>query len=442
MANEEDALRAAPPPVSRDAPLPTYAVQSFRLENGLRVLVVERHGVPVVAAALSVDIAPVLSDDVGQRRAELLGATFLAPDGACSTVGCILEARGRPEELGEALHRIADRVIRAALPRDEYERRIRAATSSDDAGNPIDHNARAMLYGAAHPYGGPPTGAPLTWTELDRVRRTAFVPHSSTLTVVGDVTVDAVRNEAAQSLGHWADVNGPPSARPHLAPPHPSEHAVAMCANGGSRQLGVGLVAAGPAPSEPDAAPFEVLVNLMGGGLDSALFHNVREEMGIAYTVGASIQWFAGASMMTMRGAFDGADVLQGARAMLAQIAAVRDREPLVDELDRAKGTALAAWRANVATDQGIANRLAIAAVEGMTPAAALAWPEQLQAVTAAKVQAVAKRYLSQPALRIVFVGRPEFVGTASSLGLGPIVRTDFAGHVVQSAGNSTASRP
>jgi hypothetical protein len=35
---------------------------------------------------------------------------------------------------------------------------------------------------------------------------------------------------------------------------------------------------------------------------------------------------------------------------------------------------------------------------------------------------------MAQRALRIVFVGHPEFVGTASTLGLGLPVTTDFAG--------------
>jgi hypothetical protein len=60
--------------------------------------------------------------------------------------------------------------------------------------------------------------------------------------------------------------------------------------------------------------------------------------------------------------------------------------------------------------------------------------------VTALAVQAAAKRYLAQQALRVVFVGRPEFVGTASSLGLAPIARTDFAGRVVDGKGESLVS--
>ena len=436
----EDRLDAVPPVPAPEVSPQNVAPSSFQLHNGLRVVVVERHAFPVAAATLGVDIGATEADDAGQRRAEVLGPTFLASGesfalskGGCSAVACFVSARGRSERLAELFQQIANRTTGTALSRDEYERRLATASANfDSAGDPVGRNVRAMLFGKDHPYGAPATGKPPTWAQLDDFRRRALVPSASTLVVVGDVTIEAVRRAAATSFDPWNGAARPKSPSAHR-PFQPSTHALAMCANGGNRMIGVGVAATGPALTHPDSAAFEVLAQLLGGGLDSALFHGVREDLGMAYSVGASVQWLGDTSMMTVRGSFDGADVLSGTRAILAAIAAVRDAEPPADEVDRAKGTALGAWRSKVSTDQGIADELAAAALVGLTPADALLWPNRVRAVTAREVSAAAQRYLVQSAVRIAFVGRPEFVGTALSLGLGAPAKTDFFGREVPS---------
>jgi zinc protease len=437
QAASDDAARATPPPIP-DAPAPVLgALQTFRLPNGLRLLVLERHASPLVAAALSVDLTAIGADDVGERRAELLASTFLVPienvapaSGKCSIDACTIGARGTAAHLEDVLHHVADRAMRKSSTQAEYERRWSAATGYyEQAGVPILRNGLAMLFGKDHPYGGPRSAASPTLADIDGFRRRAFVASASTLVVVGDVTVDAVRAVVAREFGGWAAGE---ARRAHpKAPRHPSESRIAMCANGGSRQVAVGLVAAGPSPREPDAAAFEVLAQLLGGGLDSELFHGVREELGLAYTVGADVRWFAGASMITVLSVFDGADVFDGTRAMLADITSLEEREPTPDRIARARGSALANWRAAVETDDGIANRLAWGVVAGESPDEVLDWPARLGAVTAADLRVAAQRYLAQAALRIVFLGRPDFIGKAYSLGMGTPVTTDFEGRPV-----------
>jgi zinc protease len=433
----DDAALAAPPALPDLAAPVLGTVQSFQLSNGLRVLVLQRHAFPLVAATLSVSLTALGADDVGERRAQLLAATFLVPtenvgpaSGFCTIDACIVQAKGTSLELEQVLHHIADRAMHESATHAEYERRWSAATESFDlVGAPVARNARALLFGKNHPYGGPRSGPSPSLADVEGFRRRAFVASASTLAVVGDVTVEAVRDVVARELGAWA-AGAPPHSRP-LAPMGPSENRIAMCRNGGSRQVAVGVVAVGPAPRSPDAPAFEVLAQMLGGGLDSELFHGVREGLGLAYTVGATVQWFAGASMITVGGSFDGADVFDGTRAILADIASLQGHEAMADRVARAKGTALAAWRVGVETNQGIADRLAMAAIGILPPDVPLHWPERLLAVTAADVQQAAQRYLAPPSLRIVFVGRPNFIGTAHSLGLGPPVITDFDGRRV-----------
>src|SRR5262245_52164319 len=78
--SEEPAFRRSAPPVRDDVPLPRAAFQTFDLDNGLRVILVERHGFPTVAAQVVVSIAGANRGDVGRRRADLLNRVFLSPE--------------------------------------------------------------------------------------------------------------------------------------------------------------------------------------------------------------------------------------------------------------------------------------------------------------------------------------------------------------------------
>ena len=213
-----------------------------------------------------------------------------------------------------------------------------------------------------------------------------------------------------------------------MPPPSPATAQIAVCGNGGSRQVASEVAARGPAPRDPDAPAFEVLAQLLGGRLDSALFRNVREGMGTSYIIESSVSWFVDSSLVGFIASYDGADVFPGVRETLATIAQLRDAEVPLDVVERAKGTALAAWHASTSTALGIANRIAGDALRGVPLQTTEQWPALIGQVAASDVHAAAQRYLGTRSLRLVFVGWPNFIGTAQTLDLGKPLQTDFSG--------------
>jgi zinc protease len=188
------------------------------------------------------------------------------------------------------------------------------------------------------------------------------------------------------------------------------------------------VAARGPAPSEPEAAAFEVLAEGLGAPNTSNLYRHVREELGAAYMVQGNLRWRRHASELLLRGSFDRDKAIDGMQAMLDAIRAVRVAELAPDALEDAKRARIAAWRFATETDEGIAGMLARAVLDGIPPESTQQLPARLRAVTAAQVQEIARRRLGVDSLRIVLVGDPEYMVTAQSLRFGMPTRVDRFG--------------
>jgi zinc protease len=435
--NEDAPFRATAPPLAEDAPLPSPSIQELSLGNGLRVLVVERHSFPMVAATLAIDTAPVEEGDVGGKRTYLLQRVYLAPPegvlqtrGVCSVDGCSVSSRGPASRLDEVLGRIAE-LVRGDPPILLQEERLGSASQllRIEGTDPIARNADSLLFGHAHRYGQPPaTDSGLTLAQLRGLRARAFAPHASTLVDAGDVTPEAVREEAERRLGAWHDDGRPPEAFLPQPPPPASGRRIVAFYVSGIQQIRGGVAARGPTPADTDAPAFEVLADLLGAPLRSAIYHHVREELGAAYSVEGSIHWHRDASELLLRGSFDRDKAIDGMQAMLDEIRSARDAEVAPDVLERSKRARIAAWRQAMETDEGTALSLAREVLLGQSPESAQQWPARLRAVTAAAVRDAARRYLGVGALRVVLAGDPEYLVTAQSLRFGVPVRVDRFG--------------
>jgi predicted Zn-dependent peptidase len=289
-------------------------VREFALENRLHVVVVARPSFPTVAARLFIASPPDLDDDIAARRAHFLGATFLRPlqgiprtTAGCGDTACVVASDDLSDGLARALDRIADLVLVVAPNRTEYERRLTALrTVEGQASEALSNAVRAVMFGQGHRYGGPPlVGEGPSLAELEALRARAFVPSAATLVVVGDTTAQAVRAEVVRRLAAWGPVVASAPRVPPAPPPLPEGPHVRFYASRSLRQLRAILAVRGPKPTDRDAAAFVVLAKMLGGGMDSAVFHEVREELGAAYSVGEVIDWYPDASVLKLSASFD-----------------------------------------------------------------------------------------------------------------------------------------
>jgi predicted Zn-dependent peptidase len=153
-----------------------------------------------------------------------------------------------------------------------------------------------------------------------------------------------------------------------------------------------------------------VAFQVLGGGMSSRLFRNLREDKGYTYGVYArgDARRLAGVSFVvgSVKAEVTGAAV----KELLSEIARLRE-EPVSDaELEDAKNALVLGLPADFATAGGIAHRLAELAVHGLPDDYWNRYADLVRKVTAEDVRRFAASRLDPAKLTMVLVASPEAV--------------------------------
>ena len=205
-----------------------------QLANGLRIIVVEQHELPLADVILQMRSGGE-ADPAGKPGTAALTAamlmegtptrTALQIDDQQAFLGANVGAGSGWEQSSLSLHTptaqldsalalLADIALRPAFPAADLERvrrtRLTTLQQARDRGPTIaDRAYAAALYGSDNPYGRPLAGtetsiASLTRDDLVRFYTTFYRPNNATLLVVGDVQPDDVERRAQTLFGAWA----------------------------------------------------------------------------------------------------------------------------------------------------------------------------------------------------------------------------------------------
>lgn len=330
----ESAQRPANPRDKRPGPLAGGAFDppkpaTFKLKNGLTVMLWEKHELPLVAAELLLSpgavldapgragtaamLADMLDEGAGDRDAlqfadalQNLGAEFGAQADRESLAASLTVLKRR---FGEAAALVADAVIRPRLAEADWDRIRRVALEElrqqDEEPTIVAGRVAArLLYGEDHPFGWPVAGTPetvekLALTDIRAAHAAICRPDAATLLLAGDLTADEARAALEPTLGAWPVPTGAPLAVPPARPtPKGSALRVAIVDRPGAVQTVITFALPGPAFAGEQRVPYRLLGTVLGGSFTSRLNINLREDKG--YTYGAR----AGYRMARMAGSF------------------------------------------------------------------------------------------------------------------------------------------
>ncbi len=416
-------------------------VDSWSLPNGLRVLFVERHDLPIVAVRVVSAVGAgdmtgarpgaiafmgsMLEQGAGRRDALKLADDYEAlgaEHGAwCDWDACVVRAKVLASKLAPALDLVADVALRPTFPIAEIERartRWMASLQQEKSSPPaMEQNAlAAAVYGKANPYGHSLRGGPadvrdLRREEIERAWGRVFEPKSTTLVVAGDVAPAALRGLLMARFGAWQGRWPWQGGEPARGAPAPSPRGSASWARvvlvdvPGAAQSQV-LVAGEGAPFQsPDRIPLGVMNSILGGMFSSRINLDLREAHGYTYGAHSRFALRHQPGPFAAGGAIFAEHTGDAVRVLLAQIARIRDEPVSPEELADAKENAMLALPARFEGVDELAGAVQDLAVYRLPLDEYAVRAALIDRVTAADVQRVARQWLRLEAMRIVVTG-------------------------------------
>lgn len=444
----DESFRKTAPSLGPDVTFVAPSVQEKKLKNGVRILVVERHDLPVVALHLAFDrgadqdkpgvggftgamllqgtkkrSALELSDDLARLGAS--ANSWVDYDSAHIALGCL------SAKFEGTLALAADVAMHPAFTKDEIERlrsqRLTAiAQQRDRPSTVLTNTVEEVLYPAAHPYSVPTLGTAdavkkITAADLVRFHDEAFRPTHLTIAVAGDVHFDDVVAQVEKAFGSWKGDAPKEKITPVPPAPKSDDPRVILVDRPGATQSQVSLVLVGPPRSTKDYDALEVLNSIFGGAFSSRLNMNLREAHAYTYGAGSHFEFRHGPGPFFAGGAI----VREKTGPAVTEIVKELDRirtEPVTDaELVDAKGYIVKSLPGSFETVAGTAGSLARLAIYGLPLDEYATLPARIGRVTADDVKRVAATYLL-PGYRVVVVGDAKVVqAQLNEVGLGAV---------------------
>jgi zinc protease len=404
---------------------------TFKLDNGMQVVVIEDHRTPVVTQMIwykvgSADETPGKSGLAHFLEHLMFKGTAKHPVGEFSqTVQRIggeenaftstdytgYYQRVTKDRLGQMMEFEADRMTGLVLKDENVlperdvvleEYNMRVANSPEAR---LNEQIMAALY-LNHPYGRPIIGWHQEIEKLDREDALAFykrfyAPNNATLIIAGDVDPQELRPMVERIYGPIP--SQPAIAERRIRPQEPTPAAARTVTLADPRVEQSNLRRTYFVPSATTAAAGEsqaldVLAQLIGGGPNSYLYRALVIDKPLAVNAGAAYQGTALDSAQFMISASpkpgtEFADIEKTIDAVIADLAT--NPVPAAD-LERVK-TQLVAEAIYAQDNQAaLARWYGAALTTGLSVQDIRSWPDRIKAVTAEQVRAAAQTWLDK----------------------------------------------
>lgn len=294
-------------------------LQRASLPNGLKIVLAERHTIPVVEFEMLIDagyaadqfakpgtakLAMDMLDEGTKSRTSLQISEELAQLGASLLSGSDLDVSSvslsaLKANLDPSLAVFADVILNPSFPEEDFKRLQKKQLDQikQEKVQPNSMAARVfpkLLYGSHHAYGNPFTGsgdeanvAKFTRSDLEKFHRTWFKADNATLIVVGDTTLSEITPKLETIFKGW-DRGAVPKKNigaVELAP----KSVIYLIDRPGSIQTLILAGHIGPPKSNPEEVAIEAMNQILGGAFTSRINMNLRENKHWSYGAGTRL---------------------------------------------------------------------------------------------------------------------------------------------------------
>jgi zinc protease len=431
------APQATPPPPAAPRSLTVPKPVERTLKNGLRVIVIEHHSMPLVAAQLIIkngsEADPAGLSGIADITAELLtkgSKTRTAPQIAqeIEALGGVLSSSAGWDASRASINVISSKtepamailadVVRNPVFKDEEIERLRQqyldnlSVGMNTPGTLASWVASRVVFGDA-PYGHSLSGtresiAGIKRANIADLHSQYYRPDNAILVIGGDIKGDDAFKLADRLFGDWASLP--------TAPDGPAKGATAVAAQalGNQRIVVVDMPGAGQAAvvfarsgiARTDPAYFSgIVANAVLTGYSGRLNQEIRIKRGLSYGAGSSLQARREGGLFVASAQTKNQSGAEVASLLVGELRRLSNETVGETELIPRKAVLIGSFGRALETTEGLVGQIAALALYGLRLDETNSYINRVQAISAADIQRFGGTSLNSKGASIIIVG-------------------------------------
>ncbi len=451
--------RPTPGP-SPEGRLPAF--QRATLPSGLKLVVAERHEIPIVRMNLLVDagyaadlaapgtarLAGDMLDEGTKTRASLEISDELQRLGAQLGTGSDLDSTSvtlsaLKANLDPSLAIFADVVLNPSFPQKELDRlkRQQLAAIQQEGAQPFGMALRVLprfIYGTGHAYSVPLTGSgyaatveKITRDDVVRWHEAWFKPGNATLIVVGDTTLAEIRPKLEAAFAAWKPGAAPKKTVTAVTPK--ATDAVYVYDRPGALQSTILCGHAASPRANPQDIAQQVMNTMLGGQFTSRVNMNLREDKHWSYGAGTLFWDAKGPRPFLAYAPVQTDKTKESVQELVKELRGIRGEKPVApEELAAARDNMTLSLPGQWETSAAVLGSIAEIVRFGFDDRYYDGFAAKVRAVSAADVTAAASAVQPDKLVWVIAGDRAKIEPGLRELGLGEIRAIDADGNVVK----------
>jgi len=283
------------------------------LSNGLKVILAERPGLPLVNFWMTTDAGYAADHSAAPGTAKLVSALLvdgtrtrnaLQINDQTALLGAKLQAysdldfsyvqlSALKEKLDPSLELFGDVILNPSFPDADFKReqKLQLDAIQQEQDDPIGMALRVfpgLVYGPNNAYGSPFTGSgtaasvgKITRDDLVKFHKAWFQPNNTTLVVVGDTTLAEITPKLEKVFAGWKSGESP---RKNIAAVElPAKSVVYILDKPNAEQSVIIATSITVPPNTPEELAIQAMNDVLGGTFSSRLNMNLREDKHWSY---------------------------------------------------------------------------------------------------------------------------------------------------------------
>ncbi len=411
-------------------------IKSFLLQNGLKLMVIERHDQPAVLFSLMFRTGYYGDPQGKEGLTEVVGALLRQGTEKYSAEQIaeridyygfrfdletedeytILQMMTLKKDYGICLELLTEIVTSPAFAESEIEQVKKEFTNriKSELDQPriiADQHLRFLIFGR-EPLGLNKTVksiASITRRDIITWHKQAFSPSKSVLLVIGDIKTEQAKKDMEQAFGKLAERD--PSGWPAFLDGDWPRPQVRLVDKPNLTQSFIGLGFKSIPINSPDYFAYLVMNYILGGGgFSSRLPTVVRAQQGKTYGISSRFEAGLNAGPLMIRTFTQSAETYSMIKLMLSVLQEMKEKGITEDELKRAKANRIGGFALRFQTPEALASEILLAEHYGLGIDFLKTFTEKIDALTIEDINQAARRYLETENYRLVIVGNAEAV--------------------------------